>query len=263
MGRNQTTLCVAAVALGLLTCLVQDGASKPFVERSLVPLGSSSSEGTPSGNDAGPVDSCVQPQSSSVCMLDYEVPQSLAIISAAIELEIEDISADEALYRSDECAATARAIMCAQRFPRCEKQGDREVQVLLTSLNCEEMVRESCSTDVANVLVNRDFCDLQNSSLTAAECKSLTEHENTSMQEDRLQHCTQDMQRKVTGWMYELMRYYDTRFGLIAEEIDGLSKVCFEQQANFTCQLLGQCSEDGQRVEILNTYESCEKFINW
>ena len=261
MGRNQTTLCVAAVALGLLTCLVQDGASKPFVERSLVPLGSSSSEGTPPGNDAGPVDSCVQPQSSSVCTLDYEMPQSLAVISAAIELEIEEISADEGLYRSGECAATARAIMCAQRFPRCEKQGDGEVQVLLTSLNCEEMVRENCGTDVANVLLDRDdFCDLHNSSLVAAECKSLTEHENATVQEDRLQYCTQDMQRKVTGWMYELMRYYDTRFGMIAEEID---KVCYEQQANFTCQLLGQCSEDGQRVEILNTYESCEKFINW
>ena len=247
-------------ALCLLACLVQEGTSTPFVHRSLVPLGTS--EDAPR-NDAGPVDSCAQHLSSSVCVLDYQVPLSLANIAATVEKQIDDLSSDEALYRSEECMSAARAIMCAQRFPRCELNEDGEAQVLLTSLNCEQMVRENCDQSVANVLLSRSFCDLQNWTTPAAGCKSLSEHEVDVAGSAQLQNCRQDMGRKVTRWMYELMLYYDTRFGMMAEDIQGLSMICVDKLANFTCQLLGQCSEDGSRLEILNTYESCEDFINW
>lgn len=252
MGRDQRVFVCALVLL--VVCLVQDGVSTPFVQRSLIPVGSSPSE------DEGP---CTQLQSSSLCMIDYPVPKSLAEIAETIEMEIQERSDDPALFRTEECMATAREIMCAQRFPRCEER-DGDVRVFLTSLNCEERVRGDCSDVVATALFNRDFCDLQNSTHEATECKSLEEHETDVESDDRLQYCRQDMQRQVTGWMYELMRYYDTRFGRIAEGLSsGFANICLERQANFTCQLLGQCSEDGKEVESLNTYESCENFINW
>lgn len=238
--------------------MVEYVVSTPLLSRSLTPLGSNTEERME--NEAVAIDSCVQPPTSTlnVCNnLNYLIPESLAKISSAIEMEIGALADDQALYRSDGCMAVATEIMCAQRFPECREKEDGEIEVLLTSLDCQRILEENCDMAVSGVLLgDRNFCDLQNSSQPADDCKKIGERESEA--DTQMQYCGLDSQREVTSWMYELIRYYDTRLARIAS-----SSSCFQQQANFTCQLLGQCSADGQRLEIVNTYEACESFINW
>ena len=256
MGLRTLLLCLL-----LLFCLLHDSQSTPFVRRSHDPV-SNISEERPS-IDAGAIDSCIPIQSSTTCGLNYSVPESLAIIAAAIEMDIDLIDNNPALFRNDQCMDAAKEIACAQRFPRCEVQENGDVQVHLTSLNCQELLRSAkCTNSTVDKLLGSGFCELQNSTQEAAGCKSIEEHAAESERE--LQHCTQDLQRQVTPWMYQLMLYYDAKFEVITDTVlADYGETCFQHMANFTCQQVGQCSEDGQRVEFINTYEICENFINW
>lgn len=211
-------------------------------------------------SDAGPVGSCVLP-TAPVCGIDYLVPESVAVIAPAIE---KDIAASydnlfELRYGSASCRETAETIVCAQRFPRCEVEGD-SVQVTLTSLDCENMLVENCGIYAGKLTY---LCALQNSTHNATECKSLAEHVADAPVE--LQNCTVDQQWRMTAWMFEQLKYYDS---ILAETLPDLKRVfpnCVKHQMNFTCQLVGRCSEheDGERVELINTYEICQNFINW
>ena len=261
MGRNRR-FSAAVSALGFLTCVVGEAVSSPFLQRSLSPLGTDSERST--DRDGGAVDSCRLPAAElSVCGIDYLVPASLAEMAPAIEKEIEGLLADQALYRSEECKEAAQEVMCAQRFPECRERADGETEVQLTSLDCEQRLGERCSFSVLQVLLQRGFCALANATRPASGCRSLADME-AELTEPHLQHCRQDMQREVTPWMYDLLLFHDKRFGVFAEELQrAASETCYQRQAQFTCQLLGRCSEDGERVEILNTFESCEDFITW
>ena len=250
-------VCVAAALL----LLAGQSACTPFVRRSLSPVGTSS-ERTEGGGDGGLVGACVQLESSAECLVDYPIPQSLAEIAPAIEKEISGQLIDQALYRSDDCTEAAREIMCAQRFPQCVQE---EGEVQFSSLDCEQRLRAVCDPAVVNVLLGtRNFCDLPNVTRPVGDCQSLEELEGEEEAGQGLQHCRQNMQRMVTPWMYDLMLYYDRRFTLIVEDLRSVApEVCIERQAEFMCQLLGQCSEDGERIEILNTFEACEEFVTW
>lgn len=236
--------------------LQRSSLSTPFIRRSLTPVGNGV-DGL--SNDAGPIDSCMRPEESPVCGVDYSVPTSLAAIAPAIELNIAGISNSISLYRTETCMAAAREVACAQRFPRCDIQEDGEVLVRLSSDGCEDKLRASCHEATVKVLLEDGYCSLRNATRETAECKSTAEFAAESPQ---LQYCTQELQ--VTPWMYELLLYYDTLFGGIAEELERqFTQTCFQRQANFTCQLLGECSENGQRVVIINTRQMCETFIDW
>lgn len=247
----------------LLLCLMRSTTSSPFVERNFLPIGTDADdEGLSS--DAGPVDSCEVPNAP-ICGVLYSVPGSVARIAAAIELDIEGTfgEAFDILY-SPGCTETAKRITCAQRFPRCEVLGNDSVQVTLTSLLCEDMLIESCGNMDAEALIAQGHCALQNSTQNAARCRSIAEHAAEASPEEReLQHCTQNQQWQVTAWMYEQVKYYDALFAGRVEDVRTFYPSCVNHWSNFTCHLVGKCSEDGQRVELINTYEICERFINW
>ena len=248
----------------LLFCVMRDARSTPFIERNLQPA-DAAAEAEESTNDAGPLHSCVVPDAP-VCGVDYLVPGSVATIAAAIERDITalfDSPASRLLY-GDDCAQTAKMLACVQRFPRCEVLGNGDVQVELTSPSCEDTLLESCSEDTTLALVARGHCALRNSTHEATECKSVAEYAADAAPGDlELLHCTQDQQWQMTAWMYELLLYYDALFDAVAEELRDLYGECAEHQSNFTCQMVGKCSDDGQRVELVNTYEICQGFINW
>lgn len=234
--------------------------STPFVRRSLNPVGNGA-DGL--NNDAGPIDSCVLLQESPVCGVNYSVPASIARIAAAIELNIAGETNSRSTYRDEECMDAAREVACALRFPRCEVQEGGDLNVRLSSDNCEEQLRASCHSSTVPVLLGQGFCSLRSSVRETAQCRSTAEYAEDALADSRvLQYCTQD--RQMTPWMYELLLYYDARIGGIADNLrEQFAETCYQRQANFTCQLLGQCSEDGLRVDILNTREMCEDFINW
>ena len=234
--------------------------STPFVRRSLNPVGNGA-DGV--NNDAGPIDSCVLLQESTVCGVNYSVPASLAKIAAAIELNIAGVTDSRSVFNTDECIAAAREVACAQRFPRCEVQEGGDVMVHLSSEDCEDRLRASCHQATVNVLLDNEYCSLRSSVRETAGCRSTAEFAADALAGSReLQYCTED--RQMTPWMYELLLYYDALFGGIADDLRRqFAETCYQRQANFTCQLLGQCSEDGQRVDVINTRQMCEDFINW
>lgn len=251
----------------LLSCVIRDARSTPLVDRNLQTADSAAEAGEPT-NDAGPLDSCVVPDAP-VCGVDYLVPESVARIAAAIERDITGIVDNPAfrLFYSDSpdgCLQTVRLLACVQRFPRCEVLENGDVQVELTSLSCEETLLESCGEDSARALIETGHCALRNSTHVASECKSVAEHAADASPGDReLLHCTQDQQWQMTAWMYELLLYYDALFDGIAASVQSLYRECAEHQSNFTCQMVGRCSDDGRRVELINTYEICQSFISW
>ena len=255
---------VNVVVCVLFFCLLRGSTSIPFVERSLDPVGNGVDEGEQRrSSDAGLVDSCVFLQESPTCGVDYSVPGGLALIAAAIEKDISEFTNGSSRYRTRGCMDAAKEVACAQRFPRCEVDEDGDVVVHLTSEGCEERLRQSCTDAIVTALLDDGHCALQTSTREAAGCRSTAEHAAEAETGSRvLQYCTQDLQ--VTPWMYELLLYYDAVFGAIAEGLEAqYDATCFHRQANFTCQMLGQCTEDGQRVELINTYETCESFITW
>ena len=247
----------------LFFCVFRDTRSTPFVQRNLQPV----EEAVESTNayDAGPLDSCVVPDAP-LCGVDYLVPESVARIAAAIEEDITALfdSPSSRLLYGDDCAETAKMLACVQRFPRCEILENGDVQVTLTSLSCEDSLLESCDEDSAQTLLTGGHCSLRNSSHVASECRSVAEHAAEAAPGDPgLLHCTQDQQWQMTAWMYELLLYYDALFGGVAEDLVANYGSCVEHQANFTCHMVGRCSDDGQRAELINNYEICQSFISW
>lgn len=259
MDKGGLKMCVIFI---LLYCAIHEATSTSLgLRRDFQSVGTHSEEELTS--DAGPVDSCVVP-TAPVCGIDYLVPKSVALMAAAIEKDIEATYGYTFYLRyGSSCRDTAEAIVCAQRFPRCEVQGDT-VQVALTSLDCENMLVENCGSVIAGKLTS--LCALQNSTQNATGCKPLAEHvADAPVNDYELQNCTENQQWQMTAWMFELLKYHDS---ILAETLPDLKKVfpnCVKHQLNFTCQLVGRCSlhEDGERVELINTYEICQNFINW
>ena len=254
----------------LFSSLLHSSAASPFVLRALLPVGTGSDatgDGQASDAHAGPVpvDQCVEPSSSPVCGVDYAVPASLAAMADAIEMDIEGTyggSGFELLHGTN-CSRTAKRIACAQRFPRCVTREDGSTQVQLTSLRCEEMLEESCWIVDPDMMIQRGFCALQNSTQDLAGCKSVAERDAQAPADAALQHCTPSQQWQVTPWMYEQLKYYDAMYAGIERDVQALYPGCTKPFANFTCQQVGRCSEDGERVEQINTYQICQSFINW
>lgn len=246
----------------LLFYAMRDATASPLrIRRDFQPISPHSEEELTS--DAGPVGSCVLP-TAPVCGINYLVPESVAVIAPAIEKDIAaSFDDDFELRYGPSCREAAETIVCAQRFPRCEVEED-SVQVTLTSLDCENMLVENCGNDAGKFT---HLCALQNSTQNATECKSLAEHvAGAPVGDYELQNCTENQQWRMTAWMFEQLKYYDS---ILAEktlpEIKTLFPNCVKHQLNFTCQLVGRCSEheDGERVELINTYEICQNFINW
>ena len=217
-------------------------------------------------SDAGSsslISSCVVPDAPS-CGVDYAVPSSIANIATDIEMDIDSLfNVNFANRYTPDCRDAVKRIACAQRFPRCVEGWSK---VELTSLQCEEMLRLNCNRYRGHVqeLLDEGYCSLPNSTQDIAVCKSVAEFAGGA---GELRSCLVDEEWRMTAWMYELLRFYDSLMASTSDKVRGrygsFYDQCLELQANFTCHWAGRCSADGKTVESDITYQLCQNFLTW
>ena len=220
---------------------------------SAVPLERRTAMQLPARFDAGLVNSCEIP-AANFCSVDYSVPTSVARLTLVIEEEIRN-QYEEDKERGLECAQALRDIRCAQRFPRCSADN---TQVTLSSLNCTERI-SLCPSEIRTMLQAEGFCTLNGTSVIG-ECRPVTEYGY------QFQHCPIGSSDSwyVTRWMHDVMVHTDVQLAAQFDGILGNNPECRRRYATYFCQFMGRCtSHEEPRVEVVNTYETCEEVINW
>lgn len=203
--------------------------------------------------DGGALGSCEVP-TTATCSVDYPVPTSIARLAAIIEQSI----IKEASELDGPCRDAYQEALCNIRFPRCTQQlqSGLYAEVELNRQNCSVMF-DVCPVEISNILVT--FCNnLPHVTLPAAECSPVSEHaENTSRE---FSFCDiENMRFSVTGWMFEYIKYLDGQFaGLLY-----MNSVCGRDLATFRCNFGGRCTGKGDRIEFINTHETCNERVDW
>lgn len=202
--------------------------------------------------DGGALGSCEIP-TTTICSVDYPVPTSIARLANIIERSI----SIEASYLLSPCNDTYQTVLCNIRFPRCKQQlqGSLYQQVDLNRQNCS-VLNDVCPNQQASVLVG--FCNnLVSATRPINECKPVSELvSNTSS----FRFCdVENMAFSITGWMFEYMKFLEGQFsGLLYNDLE-----CGQDLATFMCNFGGRCTENGERIEYINTHEICNDRINW
>lgn len=204
--------------------------------------------------DGGALGSCEVPTNGTVCSIDYAVPTSIARLAAIIQQQIAN---EVNNLDPGSCRDAFRTVLCNVRFPRCEQlQGGSEYQqVTLNSQNCS-VLSAACSEATVTLLL--PFCDrlIQRVLPISGECRPVSEHAEA---EEPLVYCTLEEfgRNRVTPWMFEYIRYTDQVAGGLLYD----SQKCGVHFATFMCNFGGRCSIDGERIELVNTHESCNEIV--
>ena len=215
---------------------------------------------------AGPVNSCEVPVTHT-CRVDYEVPSSVARVAEAVERYInstygEDF--DEVF--SAACGNATRRIVCSQQFPRCVAGTDGKKQVEFSSQQCELELKDNCGTDAGSFLNNFQFiselCSVNDSSSEVGGCKSVLQYATDRRETGQFGYCVLSEDWKVAEWMYQHLKYFDQTAQAIVQ-VPSYPLLCAKKLANFTCQLVGRCSESMESVQLINTRQLCEQAVNW
>ena len=210
--------------------------------------------------DGGALGSCEVPTSEICSSISYAVPTSIARLAAIVDRHIstevgflEDVGATAA------CQNAFRTVLCKARFPRCEQQqqppggGGQYQQVVLNRQNCS-VLSQACPSEISSVLL--PFCEnLAQKTFPTGGCRhsaELSREANFTFEFCSIRH-------SVTPWMFEYIRYTD-------ENLNGLlytDERCGKNFSTFMCNFVGTCSEDGERVSVINTHERCNTIVEW
>lgn len=204
---------------------------------------------------AGSVTSCRMPNSS-YCGISYRVPDSIATLVHLIEGEIAGFIENYSVERDNACRALQKEILCAQKFPRCV---DDSVQLTSTA-NCASKVREECGSDASTVLETR-LCELEDETIRMDTCSPISDYKRGN----NFSHCeVLGNEVRVTEWMFRLISYTDS---LLEQSFNSATLLnhgsCPTRYALYSCQLLGECTEDGSKISIKSDYHSCESTVTW
>lgn len=213
--------------------------------------------------DIGAAYGCALPQvDASVCTVDYQVPAAVAHHRIfAIKQGIVNVSTGSTGGESAECKSAINQVQCARHFPRCTSSEDR-VSVVYSQQACMQALN-TC-TDGA---VDKGSCEFTVNA-TQGTCKTVAQFAAES--QIPLTACNktaQDSYWYVTEWMFAYLRDIDEQLTLSYE--DGLDEIlnkeCFERYAQFRCQSIGRCWDQGRRIEIHpnNVMSNCQDILNW
>ena len=207
--------------------------------------------------DGGAVESCEIPTTELCTGIDYTVPTSIARLAAIIEDEIRSKLSD--LGRSNSCRPVVEELMCSMRFPRCQRrEGSQEMEVVINHQNCSRVL-SVCSAEIAEH-VHGMCTGLTQTTVSVGGCRPISNH--TLPENFNFEQCSLGETTLVTEWMLEYLKYaeqHTTRSFLYTSS----QSVCGQKLASYQCQFLGRCTPDGQRVEFINTHESCNDAVNW
>lgn len=223
--------------------------------------------------DGGAVGSCEVPQVRGQCYgtVNYPVPSSIArsAIVAIKEQRVQDLyrhqqtilvtfNAQGQTPQLEVCLDTYKAILCRIEFPRCQQDNTGAMQVVLNQQDCSELYRVCPRLFNGNIVVenlgrqlaNPHCFNYPNATLPAGGCRPISELIGSYVPRG----CFSDRSMMVTPWMFEIMKYEDSI---------SISNQCDPHLVEFQCNALGRCTEDGQRIELVNTEEQCYSIVDW
>ena len=206
--------------------------------------------------DMGPVDSCEMPASDGFCGLNYAIPSSVAKIAHIIEGEIEVVVNNTVDNYDEICAAAIGDLHCGQRFPRCSED-QQSVVFSLSKEDCLERLTSNCPTDLANAISH--LCLSIDTTAPIGNCRPATEY--SEAENYQFAHCPVDSNMEITEWQYELLKIEDARLNGTSDYLR--TPACGQLYKKYICQYVGRCWNEGQRVQIVNTIQDCEAFVNW
>lgn len=203
--------------------------------------------------DGGAVGSCEVPTTSYCDAVDYPVPTTIARLAAIIE---NGIRREVRGQGATDCAAAYKQVLCRMRFPRCQDPVEgTENQYSTVSLNSQDC---STLTDAGCIPALTQVCmSLTQGTVPATGCRPVSEllrdYTFTACDMESLQSTP------VTEWMLEYMKFADrTARGVLYMDVH-----CGQNLATFMCNSIGRCTEDGNRIEIVNSYEKCNDVLDW
>lgn len=217
----------------------------------------SSSYATDNPFDGGLLGSCEVPNTT-LCssVVNYAVPTSIARLAGIIEQRIRS-EANPLQEVSESCRIAYETVLCNIHFPRCQQlqEGSSSLylQVELNRQNCSA-VYDACPVSIADTLAGT--CNyLPHATVNATACRPVLQMSGSS----EFEYCNVEGSSLVTEWMFAYMKYLDQLFvGVLYD-----NPTCGVNLATFMCTWRGQCSANEERIELINTHETCNQYVEW
>ena len=210
--------------------------------------------------DFGPLRCCARPRDSEVCPnLSDRIPCTLATNMTAIEerilYELTIFGKFSSVYST--CSEGIRDILCKARFPTCVITANGTHQIQLPPRDTCKTKLDSCPTFLQSNDNIDDMCFLYDSTNTTYSVANCNAHNMTG-----LSHCTVDWY--LPEWLRRFVRKIDEDLGR-SRNVDLLSvnTSCWEKIRDFQCQSVGRCWAQGDRLEYINSRETCNEVMRW
>lgn len=207
--------------------------------------------------DLGPLSCCRRPKNSEVCpdISDY-IPCTVVSEMDSREDRISSRLGNYGDFISPNCSDNLRDVLCEQSFPSCviNDDGSHEVQQPARE-TCEEKM-DACPADLKSTPVIKDICSLYEPESTNYSVG------NCSASNIALTHCTVDWY--LPEWSRQYLQQIDNELDNMREtELSSLMPACWKRVVDFRCKSVGRCWAQGDRLEHINSADTCISLLSW
>jgi len=204
--------------------------------------------------DLGPLQCCPSPRSEICPNLSDNVPCTVVNDLTARENKINSTlqtfnhpSIDKACY------GNIQEILCKQYFPACVVNSDGTHLVQQPARTQCEAKLKSCP---AHLVSSSTYCSLYTNNSVNYSISNCSASVPTKL---GLDHCTVDWY--LPEWIHPYLKKID-------EELEAtrgvlLTQTCWEKLRDFRCKSVGRCWAQGDRLEHINSIETCQELMRW
>ena len=158
--------------------------------------------------------------------------------------------------RYENCSRDLGEVLCEQNFPTCVINADGSHSVEFPAQDTCEQRMESCPGFVRVIPVFQDICSLYEPESTTYSVSNCTVPEIT------LTHCNVDWY--LPEWGYQYLQQIDLELdNMLNGELSGISDTCWQKVKDFHCRSVGRCWAQGDRLEQINSINTCHELSSW
>ena len=156
------------------------------------------------------------------------------------------------------CSRDLGEVLCEQNFPTCVINADGSHSVELSAQDTCEQRMESCPGYVRRIDVFEDICSLYEPESTTYSVSNCTVPEIT------LTYCNVDWY--LPEWGHQYLQQIDLELDNMLNlngELSGISDTCKQKVKDFHCRSVGRCWAQGDRLERINSINTCHEVSSW
>ena len=212
--------------------------------------------------DLGPL-RCCRHRDSDVCpdMNEYipcpfvnEMDEREEIIRVTLE-NYDSNPSTNTLYEN--CSRDLGEVLCEQNFPTCVINADGSHSVEFPAQDTCEQRMVSCPGFVRATSVFQDICSLYEPESTSYSVSNCTAPGIT------FTHCN-DVDWYLPEWGYQYLQQIDLELeNMRKDELRGLNDICWQKVKDFHCRSVGRCWAQGDRLEHINSINTCNEVSSW